>query len=38
VKRLSKKGLPALGIAFSSGNDKIIIRLYMINIGSRRLL
>jgi hypothetical protein len=34
VKRLTRRGLPALGIAFSYGNDKIIIRLYMVNIGS----
>jgi len=33
VKRLTRKGLTALGIAFSSANDKIIIKLYMINIG-----
>jgi len=32
VKRLTRKVLPVLDIAFSSGNDKIIIRLYMINI------
>jgi len=34
VKRLTRKVLPVLGIAFSSGNDKITIRLYVINIES----
>jgi hypothetical protein len=31
---LTGNGLPALrpGIAFSSGNDRIIIRLYTVNI------